>query len=172
MAMVVRIDEHTGEVIEVLNDKGWEVPDPKPMAIPGGFQRPATMEERLLRFIRHEVSQAAKDKNYETFEEADDFDVGDDFDPQSPYEVFFDPVLQREVSPDEFVRNEKVYENRYKKAIMKFYEQMDEEEIITENLVRSKHKKKGGPELGGQAGSSGSQLLEGSSTPGTHAKQS
>lgn len=29
----------------------------------------------------------------ETFEEADDFDVDDDFDPTSPYEVNFDPPL-------------------------------------------------------------------------------
>lgn len=29
---------------------------------------------------------------YESFEEADDFEVGDDFDPSSPYETDFDPT--------------------------------------------------------------------------------
>lgn len=38
------------------------------------------------------LAQEAAQAGYESFEEADDFEVGDDYDPSSPYETDFDPV--------------------------------------------------------------------------------
>lgn len=75
----------------MLNEKGHEIPDPIPAAIPLQWQRPPTLQEQIKSMIRREMSQAAAQDGLETFEEADDFDVGDDFDPQSPYEVNYDP---------------------------------------------------------------------------------
>lgn len=72
---------------------GWEVPDPTPMEPPLGYVR----TEPLAVQIRNQVILAKKLAEAEaagddTFEEADDFDVGDDYDPESPYETDFDPM--------------------------------------------------------------------------------
>lgn len=75
--------------------------DPKPAGIPVGFQRPPTLQEQVQRFIRHEMSQAAANGGLETWEEADDFDVGDDYDPSSPHELVFDPELGKEITKDQ-----------------------------------------------------------------------
>lgn len=83
-----------------LNEKGQEVLDPTPLSIPFGFQRPPTLEERIMRLMRSEFDRrmavASSEDDIETPEEADDFDIGDDFDPSSPYENDFMP----DVAPD------------------------------------------------------------------------
>lgn len=74
-----------------LNENGHEILDPTPMAIPIGFKRPETLAEQIKRMVRSErLAQEAEAQGYETWEEADDFDVDDDFDPSSPYEQHFD----------------------------------------------------------------------------------
>lgn len=71
-----------------LDERGWEIPDPTPMAWPAGVRRPETLTEQIRRLVRLEVSQAAAAQGMETFEESDDFDVDDD-DGEfvSPYEL-------------------------------------------------------------------------------------
>ncbi|AXH77126.1 MAG: hypothetical protein [Microviridae sp.] len=73
-----------------LNEKGWEVPDQTPVAIPAYIQK-YDQRDSIKEMIRQALSQEAEHAGFETFEEADDFDVGDDFDPSSPYEEQFDP---------------------------------------------------------------------------------
>lgn len=73
-----------------LNERGHEILDPEPMAIPLGFKKPETLAEQIRRMVKTEMSQAAASQGQETFEEADDFDIGDDYDPTSPYEQNFD----------------------------------------------------------------------------------
>lgn len=92
-----------------LNEKGQEVLNPTPLAIPFGFQRPPTLQEQIRRLMRYEyefMKQATGD-DIETPEEADDFDVGDDFeiDPVSGHE-YFDPELDPRVVPQETLREE------------------------------------------------------------------
>ncbi|AZL83029.1 hypothetical protein [Apis mellifera associated microvirus 54] len=41
--------------------------------------------------LMQRLSMVAKEKEYETLEEADDFNIGDDYDPSSPWEEQFDP---------------------------------------------------------------------------------
>lgn len=63
-----------------LNEKGWEVPDPTPITRAVKFGRaPSTLDEvrRALGILTRE----AEEHGFETPEEADDFNVGDDFDP-------------------------------------------------------------------------------------------
>lgn len=72
-----------------LNEKGEEILDDTPIAIPLGFHRPPSLQEQFQMFLRYQ-SQEAQNRGEETFEEADDFDVGDDYDPTSPYEEHFD----------------------------------------------------------------------------------
>lgn len=77
-----------------LDEKGWEVLDPTPIARPLRFSRPPTQLEEIRRLMAM-VSREAEQQGHETFEEADDFEVGDDYDPQSPWELSIDQELAR-----------------------------------------------------------------------------
>lgn len=88
--------------IRQQDDEGREVIDPKPLAIPAGFQRPETLAEQVQRLVQRQVSEAAMLAGEETWEEANDFDIDEDFDPTTPWETIYDPELGREVSPAEF----------------------------------------------------------------------
>lgn len=64
-----------------------EYPDSTPMEPPVGYEAQPSMFEVLRAQAR---AQAQADMLYEeSFEEADDFVIGDDFDPSTPYEEFF-----------------------------------------------------------------------------------
>lgn len=73
---------------------GREYPDPTPVAPPIGFIKQPTMAETMRAMIQsQELRRAAAESGQETFEEADDFNVGDDYDPTSPYEEQFEPLI-------------------------------------------------------------------------------
>lgn len=135
------VDEFTGEVIQIMDDHGHEIPDPRPMTVPAGFKRPETLAEQIKRLVRNQISREAADREMETFEEADDFDVDDEFDPSTPYEVFFDPVLEREVSPEEFLRNKEGYIKRYEKAHEKLEAQIGAG-TLEDNIMRWKERER------------------------------
>lgn len=70
-------------------ERAAEYPDPTPMAPPIGYKKvPSIWEQQkaLIRAARLEEHEAGM----ETFEEADDFDVDDDFEPSTPFEAGFD----------------------------------------------------------------------------------
>jgi len=106
MAKVKTVDEELGrahqfEMVEPrkadgtsdLDKHGHEIPDPTPMAPPVGFMERPSMVDIIRNMVRSEaLRQAAEQSGSETFEDADDFEVGDDYDPSSPYEDQFDPV--------------------------------------------------------------------------------
>lgn len=69
------------------NEKHQEIHDGKPVAIPAGFKHPPSIQDLIRRAIRQEISQGAKKEGHETFDEADDFDVDDDPELKSPYEL-------------------------------------------------------------------------------------
>lgn len=76
-----------------LNLLGQEVPDPTIVDPPLGYVPQPDLMELMRRMIRNELSSAIDNSEFETFEEADDFDIDDDpVDYQSPYEEFFDPA--------------------------------------------------------------------------------
>lgn len=114
----VKFDGETGEILEEnqidleqltspawahrkgkrLDQDGRELPDPTPLAPPVGYNRQPSISEQIRDMVRSEALRAAAEAGgVETFEEADDFDVGDDFDPSSPYEQQFDPVSVSEL---------------------------------------------------------------------------
>lgn len=77
---------------------GSEVPDPRPVEMPIGFERPESIQDMIRRLVTDPALRAGLTANeLETFDEADDFEVDDDF-PQSPHEDQFDPehLLSRE----------------------------------------------------------------------------
>jgi len=69
-----------------LNDQGQLVPDPTPMAPPIGFKPQPSMVEIIRKQVQL-ASEEAKRQGNESLEEADDFDVGDDPEISSPYEL-------------------------------------------------------------------------------------
>lgn len=76
----------------MLDERGWEVPDSTPVAWPAGVRRPETLTDQIRRLVRMEVSRAAAEQGLETFEESDDFDVEDEDEFRSPYELTEMPV--------------------------------------------------------------------------------
>lgn len=76
----------------------YEDPDPTPLAIPVNFRRPPSIEEMIQKYVRTELSTRAQDQGAETFEEADDFDVDDDPELRSPYEITADHELAHELA--------------------------------------------------------------------------
>jgi len=73
----------------MLNENGHEVLDDTPIALPLRFNRPATKLDDLRRMLGI-ISRDAQQNGNETFEEADDFVIGDDYDPRSPWELSID----------------------------------------------------------------------------------
>lgn len=97
------VDKKTGEVINEehsrglasLNARGEEILDDTPLALPIGFKRPQSLQERMRYLLRNELIQRDLDAaGIETFEEADDFEVGEQ-DPLegTPYEDHFEPEI-------------------------------------------------------------------------------
>lgn len=93
------VDKKSGQVFDdrlaTYNERGEELLDPRPMALPVGFKHPKTLQERMRELLRSEEIRRFLDaKGEETFEEADDFDVGEE-DPlkSTPYEDDFEPEI-------------------------------------------------------------------------------
>lgn len=72
------------------DERNREILDDTPVSLPIGFRRPPTLQETIRALVRTEVSKRAANEGLETFEEADDFNVGDDYDPTSPWELDYD----------------------------------------------------------------------------------
>lgn len=77
-----------------LNEKGQEVLDPTPIAFKVPFNRPEPLHQRIRRMILLAQQEAGPD--FETEEDANDFDVPDDPnpDPTSPWEEHFMPPVE------------------------------------------------------------------------------
>lgn len=76
-----------------------ESPDPTPVALATQLRRPPTLQEQIQRYVLA-ANALARQQGAESFEEADDFEV-DEFDPNSPYEMVFDPIVGKEVTRPE-----------------------------------------------------------------------
>lgn len=69
------------------NEFGEEIPDDTPVEMPLNFTRPLSIQEEIQRSIRTELSRQAVEQGEESFEEADDFDVLDEPELVSQYEL-------------------------------------------------------------------------------------
>lgn len=114
-----KVNPDTGEITMVGESRlygpapGRESPDPTPLAMPAGFMRPPTLAEQVQRLVRTAISRHAEQQGFESFDDADDFDVDEDVEPTTPYETFFDPILGRDVTPHQFKANEEHYKKLY-----------------------------------------------------------
>src|ERR1700741_3704528 len=89
-------DEATGEVLDHkgrrLDKAGRELPDPRPIRPPIGFIKQPPLHELIRQMVRSEVlAREAGEQDLGSFEEEDDFDVDDEYDPTSPWEENFEP---------------------------------------------------------------------------------
>lgn len=92
-----KFDPETG--VQTHDESGSEIPDPNPMQPPVGYNRQPSLAEQIRAMVVSEnLRREAEAAGMETFEEADDFDVGDDFEEErhSPYEGNFDPMTPHE----------------------------------------------------------------------------
>lgn len=78
-----------------LTPDGRELVDSTPIAPPIGYKRQPSLAEQMRQLIYQSQLQGNQD-GPESFEDADDFEVGDDYDPSSPYEAEFDPLTPEE----------------------------------------------------------------------------
>lgn len=111
-----------------LDGHGHEVVDPEPMAVPAGFKKPETLSQTVARLLR-KASDEAAEAGGETMEEADDFDIDDEFDPSTPYEMFFDSDLGREINAQD-MQNPALVERFRNEALVRMrnhYRRMEEE---------------------------------------------
>lgn len=85
-----------------MKKSDYEPVDNTPVEMPTRLRLPQTRTEQIRQFIRQELSFKAQQEGVETFQEADDFEIEDDQEPFSPYEVIEfdgDPTLEEAVSP-------------------------------------------------------------------------
>jgi len=102
-----------------------EVPDPIPVELIGGNERPLTLREEMRRFVRQELSIRAADQGAGTFEEEDDFtDDLEEPDLTSRYTV-------QELAPDAYVEDYSELEGRPTAADQKAAEKPSQEPPAT-----------------------------------------
>jgi len=76
------------------DETGGEILDPTPMQPPLGYKRTPTLSEQIAQQVRIAQLRILEDAAlHETEDEADDFEVGDDFEPLSQYENDHMPTL-------------------------------------------------------------------------------
>lgn len=80
---------------QYLDEHGREKPNPLPLAPPVGYVKRKTIAETIREAIAQASFEAAQ-RGAETEAEANDFDVGEDMEPHSPWENDFeiDPALE------------------------------------------------------------------------------
>lgn len=72
------------------NSAGEEIPDPTPLEAPLGFKPPLPLSEEIRRLMHASVQRDLREAGIESFEEADNFETGEDEDMHSPWEENFE----------------------------------------------------------------------------------
>nr|QJB20686.1 MAG: hypothetical protein [Microvirus sp.] len=84
----------TGEILDHrgrrLDQDGREILDPTPIAPPVGFKKQPSMFDIQRDMLHRAMRELAEAQGKETLDEALDFDVGDDLDPESEWETSLD----------------------------------------------------------------------------------
>lgn len=70
------------------NERNEEILDTTPVEMPIGYERPESLASMIARMINStELQRAAQKQGLETFEESDDFEMDDDGELVSPYQL-------------------------------------------------------------------------------------
>lgn len=92
MKNTISIEEITVDMLKELTtsliglEDGREYPNPKKLVLTG-ISRPPTLKEQIQRVLRTELSRQADEQGFETFEESQDFDIEEESEPLSGYEL-------------------------------------------------------------------------------------
>lgn len=73
--------------------KGFEHLDPTPMQPPIGYKRQPSLSEQVRAMV-YQHKRELEDSEPESLEEADDFEIEDDYDPHSRWENDFEPSIK------------------------------------------------------------------------------
>lgn len=92
------------------NKKHQQVPDKTPVEVPLGCGHAESLDEKIQRLTRTHVSQHFASQGAETFEEANDFDIDEDPDPISQYELMEEEYPIQDADPVEEPRPKEVKE--------------------------------------------------------------
>ena len=101
----VKCEKSTEWTIEWSWYNRSEVSDPKPVEIPVGYQKPESLVDQMRRMIKTEMSAAAEEVGYGSFEEEDDFELDEeiltnyemsDMQETEEYEQELDPIPAEE----------------------------------------------------------------------------
>lgn len=93
-----------------LTESGAEILDDTPVSIPMRIVRGQYHTEQIQRLVALELSRQAGLQEFETWEESNDFDVGDDYEPTSPWEEDID-------SEDRYQEDRRLfYRERYERS--------------------------------------------------------
>lgn len=103
MARPIMIEKATLEElmkldVSLIGSDGKEYPNPKGLTVDVDPDRPDNLREQIRRIVRTEVARAAVQSGYESFEEANDFEVDEDPEFKSAYE-FQDMVDEEPMKP-------------------------------------------------------------------------
>jgi len=101
---------HAGMTVD-----GKEVNDPNPLFLPA-MKKPLTLQEQIKRVLRTEISQQAAHQGLESWEDANDFDVEDDFDSQEADSKY---VYLEEETPIERPKGKKTSQKKVEKVTSK-----------------------------------------------------
>lgn len=83
---------------EYLDERGREIPSGVPMAPPIGYKKQPSLHEQIREMIRSEkLRMEAESAGYESFDEADDFSLDPDDEPQTHYQN--EAVFEGDVIP-------------------------------------------------------------------------
>lgn len=87
LTMVIHTDQSANLAVSITPVR-HEAVDPEPVEWPAGLKAPPSLEDRIRRLIRTELSRQAEEAGGGSFEEEDDFE-DEDYDPlpMSPYEI-------------------------------------------------------------------------------------
>lgn len=95
---------------------GQEVLNPQPMQPPLGYKKTLSLAEQIRQQVRLHQLELADDAISETDEEADDFEIGEDYEPLSKYENDHIPTV-KQLKEKAAAINKKIREANNKKAI-------------------------------------------------------
>lgn len=80
-------------MVDLLLEDGSEKVSSKPAVAKVPTRQPLTIQQQVRQIVDQHIAAAAQEQGFETPEEADDFEIGEDYDPESPYEYNFDPSI-------------------------------------------------------------------------------
>lgn len=88
--------------------------DPTPVEAPFGYDHPPTLQDQIKMLVKNEMSIAAEQEGYETWEEADDFEMDDYPDGEAP--EFLSKYEFDEMAPDTFFDEEEMRREAARKS--------------------------------------------------------